>query len=93
MPQLWHPKFHVLKMNLQPTTAKLVPLQYKIYLTFQQVVEALSGVVVTKVVCGSQFSMALTAIAQVYTWGTGPCLGQVSITISITRSITRSITL
>ena len=32
---------------------------------------------VTKLTCGSQFSMALTAIAQVYTWGSGPCLGQV----------------
>ena len=43
-----------------------------------QVIEALSGVVVTKLTCGSQFSMALTAIAQVYTWGSGPCLGQVT---------------
>ncbi|KAL5252247.1 hypothetical protein ACHWQZ_G015137 [Mnemiopsis leidyi] len=41
-----------------------------------KVIEALSGVVVTKLTCGSQFSMALTAIAQVYTWGSGPCLGQ-----------------
>ena len=37
---------------------------------------------VTKVACGSQFSVALTAIAQVYSWGSGPCLGQVSVMMS-----------
>jgi alpha-tubulin suppressor-like RCC1 family protein len=58
-----------------------------------QVIEALSGVVVTKLSCGSQFSMALTAIAQVYTWGSGPCLGQVTCAITRLRLVTRFLTI
>lgn len=40
-----------------------------------KVIEALQGLVIRKVAAGSQFSLALTLTGQVYSWGSGGCLG------------------
>ncbi|XP_070543560.1 probable E3 ubiquitin-protein ligase HERC1 isoform X2 [Ptychodera flava] len=40
-----------------------------------KVVEALIGLYIRKVGCGSQSSLALTSTGQVYAWGCGACLG------------------
>ncbi|KAK4883685.1 hypothetical protein RN001_007004 [Aquatica leii] len=40
-----------------------------------KVIEALQGFTILKVCAGALFSMALTTSGQVYTWGSGPCLG------------------
>ncbi|KAJ8965419.1 hypothetical protein NQ314_004172 [Rhamnusium bicolor] len=40
-----------------------------------KVIEALQGLVIQKVCAGTSFSMALTTMGQVYTWGSGPILG------------------
>lgn len=38
-------------------------------------IEALQGLIIRKVAAGSQFSLALTSTGQVYSWGSGGCLG------------------
>ncbi|CAG9853588.1 unnamed protein product [Phyllotreta striolata] len=40
-----------------------------------KVIEALQGLIIQKVCAGTSFSMALTTMGQVYTWGSGPILG------------------
>ncbi|XP_049838129.1 LOW QUALITY PROTEIN: probable E3 ubiquitin-protein ligase HERC1 [Schistocerca gregaria] len=40
-----------------------------------RIIEALQGMCIRKVAAGSQFSLALTASGQIYTWGFGTCLG------------------
>ncbi|XP_018567016.1 probable E3 ubiquitin-protein ligase HERC1 [Anoplophora glabripennis] len=40
-----------------------------------KVIEALQGLVIQKVCAGTSFSMALTTMGHVYTWGSGPILG------------------
>ncbi|XP_077988697.1 putative E3 ubiquitin-protein ligase HERC1 [Glandiceps talaboti] len=40
-----------------------------------KIIEALIGLYVRKVGCGSQSSLALTSTGQVYAWGCGACLG------------------
>ncbi|KAG5885881.1 hypothetical protein JTB14_019144 [Gonioctena quinquepunctata] len=40
-----------------------------------KIIEALQGLVIQKVCAGTSFSMALTTLGQVYTWGSGPILG------------------
>ncbi|XP_060527187.1 probable E3 ubiquitin-protein ligase HERC1 [Cylas formicarius] len=40
-----------------------------------KVIEALQGLVVQKVCAATSFSIALTTLGQVYTWGSGPILG------------------
>ncbi|KAK5649906.1 hypothetical protein RI129_000935 [Pyrocoelia pectoralis] len=40
-----------------------------------KVIEALQGFTISKICAGALFSMALTSAGQVYTWGSGPCLG------------------
>lgn len=40
-----------------------------------KVIDGLQGLTIQKVCAGGVFSLALTANGQVYTWGTGPCLG------------------
>ncbi|XP_074033510.1 probable E3 ubiquitin-protein ligase HERC1 isoform X2 [Leptinotarsa decemlineata] len=40
-----------------------------------KVIEALQGLVIQKVCAGTSFSMAVTTMGQVYTWGSGPVLG------------------
>ncbi|XP_076258464.1 putative E3 ubiquitin-protein ligase HERC1 isoform X2 [Rhynchophorus ferrugineus] len=40
-----------------------------------KVIEALQGLIIQKVCAGTSFSVALTNMGQVYTWGTGPALG------------------
>ncbi|XP_048583459.1 probable E3 ubiquitin-protein ligase HERC1 isoform X5 [Nematostella vectensis] len=44
-----------------------------------KVIEALQGMVIRKVCCGSQCSLALTSTGQVYVWGCGPSLGTGSV--------------
>lgn len=39
------------------------------------VIEALRDVCIRKVACGSQSNLALSTSGQVYSWGSGPCLG------------------
>ncbi|XP_050515460.1 probable E3 ubiquitin-protein ligase HERC1 isoform X1 [Diabrotica virgifera virgifera] len=40
-----------------------------------KIIEALQGLVIQKVCAGNSFSVALTTMGQVYTWGSGPILG------------------
>ncbi|XP_041374032.1 probable E3 ubiquitin-protein ligase HERC1 isoform X2 [Gigantopelta aegis] len=40
-----------------------------------KIIEALVGMYIQKVVCGCQFSLALTSTGQIYAWGSGSCLG------------------
>ncbi|XP_030752542.1 probable E3 ubiquitin-protein ligase HERC1 [Sitophilus oryzae] len=40
-----------------------------------KLIEALQGLIIQKVCAGTSFSVALTNMGQVYTWGTGPALG------------------
>ncbi|XP_033633807.1 probable E3 ubiquitin-protein ligase HERC1 isoform X2 [Asterias rubens] len=40
-----------------------------------KIIEALIGLVIRKIACGSQSSLALTSTGQVFAWGHGACLG------------------
>ncbi|EDV21026.1 uncharacterized protein TRIADDRAFT_60369 [Trichoplax adhaerens] len=40
-----------------------------------KVISNLQGLLIRKVCCASQSSLALTSIGQVFVWGSGPCLG------------------
>jgi len=51
------------KLGLGNSTAKAAPAK----------VEALVGLGVKKVVCGTQFTVALTRDGKVFTWGQGIC--------------------
>ncbi|KAF5301595.1 hypothetical protein FQR65_LT08900 [Abscondita terminalis] len=59
-----------------------------------KVIEALQGFTILKVCAGALFSMALTSSGQVFTWGSGPCLGTGSTdTISLTPTLVQDLSL
>ena len=49
--------------------------KYPSCIVLTQVIDSLQGLVIRKVCCGSQSTLALTSSGQVYAWGCGPCLG------------------